>query len=281
MEHKIDTIHNQDKVFKEALELFIGKNLDFFGLEGILTEILSTEITETTTKKAYADNAFKTDDNKGLHFENEVDVSKDDIMRFCSYNIDLARKHKIAFTTIIVTLKSPKVGEYNEGSISFKPIIIDLSKRSADEVLESIEKGKVVSELELIYLPLYSSKNKTKEELFEKVISLVSKTENINRNKIFAFQILLMSTLVDREKLLNILEENMFKLENNPAIDFFVEKGVQRGIQKGVEQGIEEGVEKNKLETAVKMFKANFPLATISQILEMPIEWVENVVNRG
>jgi predicted transposase/invertase (TIGR01784 family) len=82
-----------------------------------------------------------------------------------------------------------------------------------------------------------------------------------------------MSTLVDREKLLNILEENMFKLENNPAIDFFVEKGVQRGV--------EEGVEKNKLETAVKMFKANFPLATISQILEMPIEWVENVVNRG
>lgn len=81
--HKINMHNNKDRALKEALELFLGKSLDFFGIEGSLTEILSTEITETTTKKAYGDNAFKTDKNEGFHFENEAHINKNDIIRFC------------------------------------------------------------------------------------------------------------------------------------------------------------------------------------------------------
>ena len=68
----IDTYHNQDKVFKEALDLFINQNLGFFGIKQTITEILSTETTETTTKKSFADNAFKTSTNEGVHFESVI-----------------------------------------------------------------------------------------------------------------------------------------------------------------------------------------------------------------
>jgi len=51
----VDTHHNQDKVLKESFTLFKGRSLAFLdnNLTGEVTEVLSTEITETKTKKAY------------------------------------------------------------------------------------------------------------------------------------------------------------------------------------------------------------------------------------
>jgi len=62
--HSVDTLHNQDKVLKESFSLFKGGSLDFLDkeLSGQVTDVLSVEITETTTKKAYGDNAFKMSD---------------------------------------------------------------------------------------------------------------------------------------------------------------------------------------------------------------------------
>lgn len=67
--YSVNTHHNQDKVLKESFNLFKGGSLDFLdtGLLGEVTEILNTEITETTTKKAYVDNALKMSTNKGVH----------------------------------------------------------------------------------------------------------------------------------------------------------------------------------------------------------------------
>jgi hypothetical protein len=122
----VDTLHNQDKVLKESFTLFKGGTLDFLDKEltGEVTEILSTEITETTTKKAYGDNALKLSTNKGIHSEWEVNISEDDIMRFCGANIELSRMHKIPFTTVIITVKKPSITQYENPSLSFKPKVI-------------------------------------------------------------------------------------------------------------------------------------------------------------
>ena len=107
----VNAHQNQDKVFKESMELFKGASLDFLGLnnQGIIEDILSGEITETTTKKAHADKVFRVSGNKGLNAEWEADVSSDDMMRFASYNIDLSRKHKMPFETVVITNKKPSV----------------------------------------------------------------------------------------------------------------------------------------------------------------------------
>jgi len=80
----IDSHHSKDKVFKESLELYRGQTLDFLDaeLDYPIIEILSTEITETRTKKAYADTAFKLADSTGLASEWEHRVEEDDLMRF-------------------------------------------------------------------------------------------------------------------------------------------------------------------------------------------------------
>ena len=79
--HFVDTLRNQDKVLKECIEIYKGRTLEFLDVEldGSVTEILSTEITETTTKKAYGDSALKLSTNKGASVEWETDVSKDDL----------------------------------------------------------------------------------------------------------------------------------------------------------------------------------------------------------
>jgi uncharacterized lipoprotein YddW (UPF0748 family) len=110
----VDTHQNQDKVLKESFTLFKGGSLDFLDkeLDGEVTEVLSTEFTETTTKKAYSDKALKMSTNKGIHTEWQVDVYEDDILRFCSYNTDMSRMHKIPFTTVIITTKKPGTSFY-------------------------------------------------------------------------------------------------------------------------------------------------------------------------
>lgn len=103
---KIDALHNKDKVFKESLDLFIDRSLDFFDLpEYTPVESLSTEITETSTKKAFTDFVFKLKSGKGCNLEWEDSITYDDLLRFASYNLDLSRKHKLEFVTVIVTNK--------------------------------------------------------------------------------------------------------------------------------------------------------------------------------
>jgi len=78
----VNTHQNQDKVMKESLSLFTGGSLEFLDKEltGKVTDILSTEITETTTKKAYGDNALKLSTNEGIHSEWETHISEEDMI---------------------------------------------------------------------------------------------------------------------------------------------------------------------------------------------------------
>ena len=238
--HYIDTLHNQDKVLKESISLFIGGSLEFLDtqISGKVTDILSTEITETTTKKAYADNALKLDTNEGLHIEGEVHISKDDMVRFASYNLDLAQQHKIDFTTVIITTNKPSVKGYKSRSISFTPIIINLKERDADEVLAEVDRRLQVgedigiSELHLIYLPLYGSKSgKTTAELLDKAIKLtplVAKDNVARQRKLHSLIILLTGTFVSNDEMNRVLEANMINMETNSAVVVLEKMGAKR-----------------------------------------------------
>ena len=63
---RVDKLHNQDKVLKESLDLYNGGSLEFLDAElsSTVTDILSTEITETTTKKSFADKVLAEMDRK-------------------------------------------------------------------------------------------------------------------------------------------------------------------------------------------------------------------------
>jgi len=228
MQHHIDIFQNQDKVLKESFALFKGESLGFLDEEfaDVVTEILSTELTETTTKKAYADNALKLQSNKGLHTECEAHISPQDMMRFASYNIDLSRTHGIPFTTVIVTTQKPSVASYVNPSITFKPKIINLKERDADSVLAEIDRKlkagdySSINLLEIIYLPLYGSESgKTTAELLDTAIKLTPKIvtdDKLKQKKLHDLMTLLASTFIGVEEIKKIWEENMRILDDNP-----------------------------------------------------------------
>jgi len=233
---QVDKHMNQDKVLKESLDLYNGGTLDFLDndLSGEVTAILSTEMTETTTKKSFADKAFQLTDSvgvrEGVHKEWQANVTLDDIMRFASYNVDLSRKHGIPFTTIVITAKTPSITSYKNKSIVFMPKIIDLSSRDADKVLKEIDRKlqegeqDKINPLEIIYLPLYGSKSgKATPALLDTAIKLTSKVvgDKQKQRKLQDLLILLTSTFISDEELIKIVEENMRILEDSPAVRVF------------------------------------------------------------
>jgi len=227
---RIDTFQNQDKVLKESLSLFKGGSLDFLDeeLSDEVTDVLSTEITETSTKKAFADNALKLQSNKGIHTECEAQVSNDDMMRFASYNIDLSRLHGIPFTTVIITTTKPGVTSYTNPSMTFTPKIINLKERDADKVLTEINNKlkardySSINPLQVIYLPLYGSDSgKTTAELLGTAIKLapqVAQNDKPKQRKLHDLMILLAGSFMGKDTILKILEDNMISLENNSAV---------------------------------------------------------------
>ena len=173
---------------------------------------------------------------------------KEDIKRFASYHIGLARIHGIDFTTIVITTTKPGAKSYKSPSMCFTPKIINLRERDADEALagidEKLKAGGQINELLLIYLPLYGSKSgKTTAELLDAAIKLApeaARGDEAKKNKLQSLMILLGSTFMKSEELHRILEVNRMNLENNRAVQVLTEMGRREGIQQGIEQGIEQ-----------------------------------------
>ena len=78
---------NYDLGFKEAITIFRDKALDFFGIDGLatITEPLATESVHVEIKSLFRDLVFATKEDKGLHFKEEVKLSKEDLWRFLDY----------------------------------------------------------------------------------------------------------------------------------------------------------------------------------------------------
>jgi hypothetical protein len=257
----VDMLHNQDKVLKESLDLYNGGTLDFLDIDlsGMITDILSTEVTETTTKKSYADKALKILVNgvyEGLHQEWEAEISQKDLKRFGSSNLDLSRMHGIDFTTVIITAKKPSVTSYKNKSITFTPKIIDLSSRDADAVLAEIDRKIQAGEqdkinpLELVYLPLYGSKSgKTTPVLLDTAIKLTQKVvdDKNKQRKLQDLLILLTSTFISDEELNKIREANMRVLEDSPAVRVFGNWGRNQALIEVAENMLRDGDDAQKV----------------------------------
>ena len=279
MRLQIDKVHNKDKVFKESLSLYKGRTFNFLRLDlPEITEMLSSEITEVKTVKAFADKVFKLANGKGLHMEWEADLSKDDMLRFFSYNVYLERKHGIQFTTVILTNNKPCVINHISISTAFTPIVINLGERNGDaayiQMKERLKAGEMIDELELIYLPLYNS-SKSMYDLLDAAIKLAPeiKKDTAELDKLLSLILLQVGRFADEKEFKKVLEANAVILENNVAVKVIEEMGMKKGIEKGMEKG--------KAETAFEMFADNFSLSQIAKYTKMPIEWVEKTVNEA
>jgi hypothetical protein len=267
----LEDIHqNYDPVFKEAMVLFQDKALDFLGLTGIapITEPLRTESVEIEIKIAFRDLTFGTRDGRGLHFEEEADLSNDDMLRFGGYNFWLSRAYKREFLTVIFVKNQTKITEARTEQQHFKPIIVQCSKFDADAMLEKLQKdiasGKPINELELVYLPLFRSIKLSPTEIFKESTKLIGdlQVEDDRRRKIYALSIVLASKIVDKAALKKVEEEvaNM----GNVIIEVFEERGARRGLKRGAEL--------RELEIARNMLQEGVKISDVSKFTGLDVD---------
>ena len=235
--------HNYDAVFKDSFILYKDKSLDFIRWEddAKITEILSTEKKEVRVETEFTDITFKTNKGYGLHMESEVDVSEADMLRFCGYSVDLWARHKIEFRTIVITTKKPRVKSVKGRTLQFTPIIVNLGRRNGDKIYKKLKKkidaGEEVNELDLIFLPLCSSKTKSTYEMLVDCIGLAEQIadDETNREKMVAQMLILTNKYVDEERI------NKLWREFSAVIKLKVLKVAESvGRKEGREEGREE-----------------------------------------
>jgi len=238
--------HNLDNVFKESLSLFKGKTLDFLGLTGIapITEHLGAESVQIEVVWEFADLAFATQDGRGLHLEEETDLSNDDLLRFLGYNVSMNRAHKREFRTVVFVKNPTNLAEVKTEQVRFAPIIVQCSKIDADAVLaklkQAVASGQPINELEAIYLPLFNSKSLTPTELFVNSASIIKSmvASDTHKLKVLALLITLVGNKIDKAELDALTEE--VKNMSNAFIEYFEERGEKRGEIRGEIRGRED-----------------------------------------
>ena len=277
----IDIHTNYDAAFKEALVLYKNKTFGFLGLDmASIEEPLDTEHTEVKVKKTYAELAFGLSDKTGFHPEWEADISIDDMMRFADYNINLSRKYKIPFLTVIFTNKKQTVTKYINKSLSFIPIIINLGERNGDALLSKIkakiEKGEKLDDiLELLYLPLYKSSTKSVVQLLKEVIAIVPKvTDDIHeQQKMILLSALISNKFISESEIEELWEAITMFVEEIKILKVTRDKALEQGIQEGIERGIEEG----KTEIAINMLNEGSDMVFIQKVTGLDLATIKGL----
>jgi hypothetical protein len=232
---KAEYVQNYDAVVKDSFTLFKNKTLSFLGIESNarITEILSTEKREVQVDTEFSDLSFLTDKGFGIHIEEETDISRRDLYRFCGYQVDLSQKHGIDFVTVILTFKTAAQKRLETPTLIFCPWIVNLRERDADELLEKIKekirRGEEINELELVFLPVCGSKERSVEQLLEEGIKLAMETPS--KEKVAALMLMLTNRLVEAEELKRIWEE--FKAMTRLKV---LEVAEEIGMEKGMER---------------------------------------------
>ena len=256
---------NYDAVFKDAMTLFKGKTLDFLGLGNFpeIEEVLGTEQAELSVISEFSELNFGLADGRGAHAEMEVDITKPDLYRFCSYNVHSSRTHKREFITVIFTLKTPAHTCIDTECLKFTPVIVDCSQKDADAGLEElktkIRNGEPVNELSLIYLPLFKSKSLRPVELLKEAALLVRElnAEETMKQKILALMLVVSNKVVNADELEKIWKEHG-KMMNLKIFDVVRKDGLEEGLERG----------------AVNMLKKNYPAEEVASVMGISLEKV-------
>ena len=276
----VQDIHmNYDSVFKESLILFKDKTLDFLGLPHIapIVEPLRTENVEITIRSEFADLTFGLADGSGINLESEVHLSREDLLRIGSYNLWLTREYKREFRTVVFVNQPVRVRSLRTEQISFEPLIVDCSQIDGDKLLAKLKKtvaeGGEINELELIYLPLFSSKEHTSTGLFKEATALIKdlRMTEERKLKLSALSLLLAGKVVDKAQLDLFWEE--VKLMKNAILEYAEERGMKHGIKLGEERGMK----LNSEETARRMFAKGYDPQEISELTDITPERIREI----
>jgi len=221
----------------------------YLGLTNLapITEHLGTESVQIEVVWEFKDLAFGTQDGRGVHFEEEVDLSLDDLYRCVGYNSGLSRVHKREFVTVIFVKNPTKLTGIKTEQMDFKPIIIQCSQIDADTMLAKLKvdiaAGTPINELEAIYLPLFRSQKFTPTELFTESVGLIKamQADDNHKRKVMTLLATLCGKVVDRVQVEAAMEE-VLKM-GNVIFEYLEERGEKRNQEETARRMLDMGLD--------------------------------------
>ncbi len=167
---------------------------------------------------------------------------------------------------------------------TYRPIVVDFSRRDGRERLEQIRAhilaGTFESWLELVVLPLYGKEKGAERSAFvEEVVRFqmeLCRAEKIS-SRLPAATLILSNKMIDRKRLDAMWEE----IKMLDIIEIAREKGIEEGITKGKILGISEGITKGKIqnarETILELLMDKF--GHVPEHIQQEIDRTESLVN--
>ena len=265
---------NYDKVFKSSFSIFKDEIMDFLGVD--LPEIdsfLETEFSEIQTSEERLDLNFRLKDGSILHLEEEADISTKDLIRFASYDLRLYNRYMNKVRTIVLCVNEFEESQasFEAGSINYNSLVIDMSKRDGDAKLEEIknkiDKNEEVNVLELIFLPLMSSK----KEMVDRVKNTIEVEQQLNLSESKSSKVVAM-TLVMADKFLTEKEISQI-WEEYKMVKIF-----KYAEEKGREKGEKERLQKTAIKLLTKKFQG-LSKKNKEKIKEQDLEELEIIVD--
>ena len=259
---------NYDAVVKWIAQEFKGKTLKIFGIDSSpIADVFTFEPIEIKIHTGRLDLIFKTIDNENYHFEEQRNMTEEDLFRCSVYHFQSAQKFGLRITDILLIsgrkYNGPNQIKTNSGL--YKPIIIDLTTKDAnkrfEEIKQEIYDANYENLIELVFLPLYGDEKKINRSCFAKEvirfeIDLLKKDRF--QEKLVVATLIMCNKIIENYVLQDFYEEiknmlDILEIARNDGIQQGVQQGVQQGIKQGVQQGLQQGVQQGMLLDAREM----------------------------
>ncbi|TBR62073.1 hypothetical protein B4U84_13635 [Westiellopsis prolifica IICB1] len=165
---------------------------------------------------------------------------------------------------------------------AFPSIFFELINQSPAEAtayeFTSREVKQLAFRLDGLFLPTTNNPDKPRrliQQTKQQVTDEAAKRDLINLIETIIVYKLPQKSREEIEAMLGLSE-----LKNTKVYQEAFTEGKQKGLEEGKQQGLEEGKQKTQLEAIPKMIQLGLSLEAIAQVLDLPVEVVEQVAQQ-
>ncbi len=245
-------------------------------------KLLDTSLPEV--KERRADFLVELEDGSIFHLELQTQNDKNMPFRMLEYFILISSKYPDKSIKQMVLYVGEKPlnmkNKIETENLSYSYRLMDIREISCEELFKSKSlTDKILAVLcdvkepekyfrELL-IELYKLPERERRDYLKKLLNLLTIRSKLVEE--FKLEVKKMPITFDRET-----------IENHPFFKDGLKEGLQKGLEKGKLEGLKEGLERAKREDVIKLHKKlNMSVKEIAEVLELPLDFVEEVLKKA